>query len=58
MYKIMFKSQVCGYKYNVTIDNTLNLEGKADQAFLGLCVALDEMCGRIGEAISLSAGQS
>lgn len=46
------------HKYNVAIDNTWNLEGKADQAFLGLCVALDEMCGRIGEAIALSAGQS
>lgn len=46
------------HKYNVTIDTTLDLESKAAQAFLGLCVALDEMCGRIGEAISLSAGQS
>ena len=46
------------HKYNVAIDSTLDLESKAGQAFLGLCAALDEMCGRIKEAITLSAGQA
>ena len=46
------------HKYNVVLDSGLDLESKADQGFLGLCMALDEMCGRMQEAMDLSAGSN
>lgn len=46
------------HKYNVAIDSQLDLESKADQGFLGLCMSLDEMCGRMKEAMMISAGQA
>lgn len=45
------------HKYNVAVDVSHGLEDKADQAILGICVALDEMSGRIEEAMSISVGR-
>ena len=46
------------HKYNVAVDAGEGLEAKADQAILGICVALDEMSGRIEEALALSEGRA